>query len=120
MATVQITFTDNSDNEEKFTAYRSDSTAGTSPTGLTAEKVFDITWNTTTLVWDITSGAVDTASSGDAAVQVGSATTAPSNTGQVFIVTYTESNAGDYKYGVEAENAIGKSTLTVSSEITIT
>ena len=115
MATVHISFTDNSDNEEKFTIYRS--VDGGSVTGATSEVVAEVSYDAVASTWGVTSGAVD--SQNDA-----TGTTLPdgdpSDTGQNFVVTYTEGNAGVYFYGVEAENAIGKSAIkSASSAISI-
>lgn len=116
MATVQIAFTDNSDNEDFFTVYRSSN--GAAVTSVSAEAVATITWNSINSVWDIASGAVDTTTS---AAFVGAAPTADPSTTNSFTVQYEESNPGTYFYGVEAENGIGKSaTTSASGAITIT
>lgn len=115
MATVQISFTDNSDNEEKFTIYRS--VDGGSVTGATSEVVAEVAYDAVAATWGVTSGAVDTANDATGTTLPPSD---PSETGQDFVVTYTEGNAGTYFYGVEAENAIGKSAIkSASSAITI-
>lgn len=111
MATVQVTFTDASDNEDLFIVYRGD-TAGADPGTTTAEEVATITWDGST--WNVTSGAIDTASAGDAAL-TGTIPGDPSNTGQQFILRYTENTSGSFKYGVVAKNNIGPSAITVSS-----
>ena len=122
MATVQISFTDNSDNEEKFTIYRSVDNG--TVTGVTSEVVAVVAYDTGSSSWGVTSGdvALQSPNLGDATgttLPTG-ANVDPSNTGQDFVVTYTENNNGTYFYGVEAENAIGKSAIkTASSAITI-
>lgn len=116
MATVQISFQDASNNEDFFTIYRGDA-SGNAPTGTTAEVVATITWDGTSN-WVIADGALGNTSSAFVAGQV--TTNDPSNVGQSFGMQYTESNAGTYVYGVEAENSIGKSAITNSSSITIT
>lgn len=115
MATVQISFTDNSNNEEKFTVYRS--VDGGSVTGVTGEAVCEVAWNTGSNVWEVTSGAID---ANNDATGTTLPTTDPTTTGQSFVITYTEDNAGTYFYGVEAENNIGKSAIkSAPSSITI-
>ena len=115
MATVQISFTDNSDNEEKFSIYRSVDNGTVS--GASSELVAEVAWNSGTSTWEVTSGGIDT---NNDATGTTLPSTDPSNTGQNFVVTYTEGNAGTYFYGVEAENAIGKSAIkSATSAITI-
>jgi len=117
MATVQIAFTDNSDNEDLFTIYRSADGAAVTSVAAT-EAVATVTWNTTNSIWDIASGVVDSTAS---AAFVGAAPTADPSTTNSFTVQYEESNAGTYIYGVEAENGIGKSaTTSAAGAITIT
>ncbi len=113
MATVQISFTDNSDNEEEFTIYRS--VDGGTVTGVEAEVVAVVAYNFEGSQWEVTSGAVATDAVGTT-LPAGD----PSNTQQNFVVTYSEDNDGTYFYGVEAANAIGKSAIkTATSSITI-
>lgn len=116
MATVQISFTDNSDNETKFTVFRS--VDASEVTGIPAEKLATVEWDAGNSVWTYTAEAVDASSTG---AFVGAApATAPDATGQSFTLSYTEDNAGVYKFGVEAENAIGKSAITsTAAAITI-
>ena len=117
MATVQIAFTDNSDNEEEFNVYRSDSngTAAVDPTKLVA----NIAWDANASQWTYTSGAIDT--NNDGAFIAGQVVNQdPTNTNS-FTLQYTEDTAGVYKYGVNATNGIGASALTESAgSITIT
>ena len=120
MATVQISFTDNSDNETKFTVFRSD--AGADVSGGDSEKLATIEWDAGNSVWTYTREIVDTGANGqNNGAFVGAApTAAPSTVGQSFTLTYEENNAGAYKFGVEAENAIGKSAVTsTAAAITI-
>jgi hypothetical protein len=115
MATVQISFTDNSNNEEKFTVYRS--VDGGSVSGTTAEAVCEVSWNSATNVWEVSPGAID---ANNDATGTNLPTTDPTAEGQDFVITYTEDNAGTYFYGVEAENNIGKSAIkSAPSSITI-
>lgn len=118
MATVQIAFTDNSDNETKFTVFRS--VDGANVTGGAAEILAEIEWNGVD-TWAYAKGVVDTGGSNDGDFIAGQAVdVAPSTVGQSFTISYTEANAGAYFYGVEAENAIGKSAVTeTSAAITI-
>ena len=112
MATVKITFTDASDNEDEFIVYRGAST-GAQPTGVDAEAVATITWDGSS-TWNVTSGAIDTAGSADAAL-TGTIPGDPSTTGQEFILRYTEDTTGSWYYGVIAKNNIGPSAITPSS-----
>lgn len=112
MATVQISFTDNSDNEEKFTIYRSVDGAS-QVDGTTAQVVAEVAYDTDTSAWVVTNGALASDATGTT-LPTGE-NVDPSNTGQNFVVTYTEGNSGTYFYGVEAENAIGKSAIKSSS-----
>jgi hypothetical protein len=116
MATVQISFTDASDNEDEFIVYRGDNT-GANPGTTAAEEVATITWNSVTSTWDVTSGALDASST---AALNGTIPGDPSTAGQAFVLRYTESNTGSYKYGVVAKNNIGPSAITISgSAITV-
>ena len=117
MATVQISFTDNSDNETKFTVYRS-AAGALSVGGTAAEKLATIEWDGTATEWTYTPEVSDSGSNG---AFVGTApNTAPNAVGQSFTISYQEDNAGAYFFGVEAENAIGKSAVTsTASAITI-
>jgi hypothetical protein len=118
MATVQIAFTDNSDNETKFTVFRS--VNAQSVTGVPAEKLATLEWDAGNTVWTYTKEAVDTNGDNDGAFVGTAPNTAPNAVGQSFTISYTESTAGAYKFGVEAENAIGKSAVTeTSAAITI-
>lgn len=116
MATVQISFTDASNNEESFEVFRSDD-AGTS-TGIAAEKLATITWNSATTNWDYAQEVIDTAGSSDGALTT-PVTTPPTTVGQQFILRYTEGTSGTYKYAVLAKNAIGPSALVQSAAITV-
>ena len=115
MATVQIAFTDNSDNEDKFTVYRSDD--GQAVTSVASEAVGEIAWSAAASVWQITSGPVDGSNS---LAFVGAAPTADFTNNNSFTITYEESSTGTFTYGVEAENSIGKSATTSATPITIT
>lgn len=115
MATVQIAFTDNSDNEDNFNVYRSND--GAAVTSVAAELVATITWDSNANVWTIASGG--TLDPQNTVAFVGAAPTAdPTNTNS-FTITYEESDTGTFTYGVEAENNIGKSATTSASPITI-
>ena len=62
MATVQISFTDNSDNETKFTVFRS--VDASEVTGIPAEKLATVEWDAGNSVWTYTAEAVDASSTG--------------------------------------------------------
>lgn len=107
MATVQITFTDASTNEDAFNIYRSDD--GSSAVVDGAKLVSQLAWNGS--AWQASQGAL---SNGTASIQSGSSTASPSTQGQTFILQYTENDSGNFKYGVTATNAIGDSSITNS------
>ena len=118
MATVQVSFQDNSTNEDLFRVYRS--AAGQNPTGVASELVASITYNTVTSVWDYTKEVIDTAQLNDGVLTAPTSGAAPSTSGNTFTLRYSESNTGDFKYRVYANNAIGDSAPADSAAITLT
>jgi len=118
MATVQVSFQDDSTNEDLFRVYRS--AAGQSPTGGNSELLATITYNTGTSVWDYTREVIDTAQSNDGVLTAPTTGAAPSTSGNTFTLRYSESNTGDFIYRVYASNAIGDSAPADSAAITLT
>lgn len=112
MATVQITFTDDSNNEDSFSIYRS----GDGSNGVAVSddaKIATLSWSGS--AWTIANGSI----SSDSSIESGSATNDPSNRSQQFIVRYTENASGSYKYGVVATNAIGNSDITITNDTVV-
>lgn len=107
MATVQITFTDASTNEESFNIYRSNDGAPATVTG--SNLVSQLAWDGS--AWQASQGAL---SNNSVTIESGSSTASPSTPGQTFILRYNETNSGNFKYGVTAANAIGSSSITNS------
>jgi len=101
MAKVQISWRDNSDNEDSFKVYKSTSNPVTTSDALIAE----VTLSGGT--WSV---------SGSANVALTSTnTTNSATTGEYFVISYDESAAGVYYYGVAASNAVGDSLIVTST-----
>ena len=112
MATVQISFTDASNNEESFTIYRSDD--GVEPVVDASKTLATLTWDGTQ--WVITDGQV----ASGVTIEAGSSTLNPENIGQTFNISYDENNSGTYKYAIVATNQQGNSPTVISqSEVVI-
>lgn len=105
MATVQISFIDGSSNEDSFSIYRGDN-AGNNPVKNDANKVATLTWDGS--AWSIANGSLAT----DANIETLPDTLSRDEVGQQFVVKYSESGTGTFKYGVIASNAIGDSDMT--------
>lgn len=109
MATVQITFKDNADNETAFKIYR-----GTNATVTTADThILTMTWDAGNSLWTIDQEAASPAL--NANILTG-ATDDPSNTGNSFVIIYDEGAPGTYYYGVSASNIVGDSAVASSSQ----
>lgn len=104
MATVQITFTDASTNEDAFNIYRSDD--GVSAVVDGSKLVSQLAWDGS--AWQASQGAL---ANNTVSIQAGSSTASPSTPGQTFILRYNETDTGEFKYGVTASNAIGDSDI---------
>lgn len=108
MATVQISFQDNADNESSFRIYR-----GTNSTvAKTDEYIAEISLSGST--WSISgqSGSDHQLTS----TNTGDATT----TGETFTMAYTETTTGTYYYGICAHNSVGDSAVASSaSSVTV-
>lgn len=112
MATVQISFTDASNNETSFKVFRSDN--GGNAVNDDLKKVGDITYDGSD--WQIA------AANSFASVTLYSkpaSGSGPDAQGQQFSVRYEEGDSGDYKYGVVASNDIGDSDITESSVVSV-
>ena len=100
MATVQISFRDNADNETSFNIYQGTS----SPLSASSTKIAEVSLSGG--AWSVAEATTGSAPN----VTLTSTNTGNSATqGETFVVRYDESNAGLYYYGVSAENAVGAS-----------
>ena len=106
MAKIQISFTDNADNETAFKIYQSTSATIT---------------DTDTLIGTVTlSGSTWSVGGTGSNIALDSSNTGNSTTtGETFTVSYDESTPGTYYYGVSASNVVGDSGI-VESTGTIT
>lgn len=108
MAKIQISFQDNSDNEDEFRIYR----GGASPVTTSDTLVAELTHDGTN--WSIAGSA---GSNHEISQGVNNS---PSSSGDQYIVLYDEISAGDYYYGVLASNAVGDSAMSTSDQVSIT
>lgn len=104
MATVQISFTDASNNEDSFSIYRGDN-AGNNPVKDDANKVATLSWDGSN--WSIANGSL----ASDANIESYPDPLSRDEVGQQFAVRYSENSTGTFKYGVIASNAIGDSDM---------
>jgi hypothetical protein len=103
MATVQISFQDNANNEASFRIYRGASaTVTTSDTYIAEISLSSNTWSISGQ--NGTAHALTSSNTGDA-----------TTTGETFTMTYEEATGGDYYYGVCAHNSVGSSAVASSS-----
>ena len=111
MAVVQISWRDNSDNETSFKIYR----GTTSPLSASSDHIGNVVLNNG--VWEAEEGGLNTAPD----IALTSTNTGNSDTtSETFVVTYTESTANAFYYGVSASNAIGDSdVVTTSAALTV-
>jgi hypothetical protein len=112
MATVQISFRDNADNETSFKVYK-----GTSaPLSASSDQIIDITLSNGT--W---SASESSSGSAPNLTLTSTNTGNSSTTGETFVVRYDEGTAGSYYYGVSASNSIGDSdVVTTSAALNVT
>jgi hypothetical protein len=111
MATVQISFRDNADNETAFKIYK-----GTSaPLSASSTQIAEV--NLVSGAWTVS----ETTSGSAPSVSLQSTNTGNSATqGETFVVRYEEGTPGDYYYGVSASNDIGDSdVVTTGSALTV-
>jgi hypothetical protein len=107
MALVKVEWIDAADNETGFKVYRGTNSAVATSDVLIAEV-------------SLSSGNWTVTGQSGSSHQLTSVNTgASSATGETFTLTYEESNAGTYFYGVAATNSVGDSPIT-SSTITVT
>jgi hypothetical protein len=107
MAKIQISFQDNSDNEDEFRVYRGTATPVTTSDTLIA-----------TLSHDGTNWSIAGVGSNLEISQ--GANNDPATSGDTYVVLYDETTAGDYYYGVLASNAVGDSAVSTSGLVTVT
>lgn len=106
MATVQISFRDNADNETSFNIYKGTS----SPLSASSTKIAEISLsNGAWIVAEETTGSAPN-------ITLTSTNTGDSvTTGETFVVRYDEGTTGLYYYGVSAENAVGASDVVTTA-----
>ena len=110
MAVVQLSWRDNSDNETGFKIYKGTS----SPLSSSSDQIAEVSLNGGT--WVVAESA--TGSAPDVAIT--STNTGDSVTkDETFIITYTESVADTYYFGVSATNAIGDSDVVTTGSALI-
>jgi len=107
MAKIQISFQDNSDNEDEFRIYRGAATPVTTSDTLIGTLTHD------GAAWSIAGSGTN--------LEISQGTNnAPSSSGDTYIVLYDENSAGDYYYGVLASNAVGDSAISTSGQVSVT
>ena len=101
MAKVQISWRDNSDNEDGFKIYKATNNPVQSTDSLIATvELSGGTWGVTGSATNVALTSVNTTNSATA--------------GETFTLTYDESVANTYYYGVAAFNAVGDSIVVTS------
>jgi hypothetical protein len=111
MAIVQISWQDNANNETAFKVYK----GSTSPLSSASTHIANVTlsggaWSASeATTGSAPSVALTSTNSGDS-----------TTTGETFVLTYEESVAGNYFFGVSASNAVGDSdVVTTGSALSI-
>ena len=102
MAKVQISWRDNSDNEDSFKIFKSTNNPVTSTDALIAEVA-------------LSSGQWSVSGSASNVALTSSNTTNSATTGETFVISYDEDTANTYYYGVAASNAVGDSLVVTSA-----
>ena len=102
MAKVQISWRDNSDNEDSFKVYKSTNNPVEATDTLIAEVVLSGgVWNVSGIANNLALTSLNTTNS--------------TTTGETFTISYDEDAAGTYYYGVSASNAVGDSLVVTSA-----
>jgi len=109
MATVQITFQDNADNETAFKVYRGTGSTVTS----SDDHILTLNWNASSGSWDIDQVAASPALSAQIITGLNDL---PSNSGNSFVFIYDEAVTGTYYYGISASNVVGDSAIASSGQ----
>ena len=106
MAKIQISFQDNSDNEDEFKIYRGTAT----PVTTSDTQIAALTWDGSQWVFSgsATNGEVTQGVNID-----------PSQAGQQYVFLYDEGTPNTYYYGVSASNAVGDSAISTSGAVTV-
>lgn len=110
MAIVQISWQDNSDNETSFKIYK----GGATPLTDQSDQIATVALSGST--WGVSEFSVGSAPS---LTLTSSNTGSSSETGEAFVITYDEQNAGSYFYGVSASNSVGDSDVVTSAQLTV-
>ncbi len=106
MAKIQISFQDNSDNEDEFIIRKGTAT----PVTATDTQIASLSWDGTE--WQFTG----TASNGE--ITQGN-NVDPTQSGQQYVFLYDETTADTYYYGVSAKNGVGESGISTSGAVTV-
>lgn len=106
MAKIQISFQDNSDNEDYFNIYRGTAT----PVTASDTKIAQLTWDGSQ--WAFTGSATN----GEVTQGVN---IDPSQAGQQYVFLYDEGTPDTYYYGVSAQNAVGESAISTSGAVIV-
>ena len=111
MATVQISFRDNADNETEFKVYRGTSAPlSSASTQIASVALSGGAWAVTSINSEAHNVEITSTNTGDSVTS-----------GETFVIKYDELVAGDYYYGISASNAIGDSdVVTTATTLTIT
>jgi len=107
MAKIQISFQDNSDNEDEFIIRK----GTTTPIQASDTQIANLSWDGT--AWAFTG----TASNGELTQGIN---VDPSQSGQQYVFLYDETVADTYYYGVSAKNGVGESGISTSGAVTVT
>jgi hypothetical protein len=104
---IQLTWTDEADNETTHSVYRGSDLNMTSASGTF---LFKIDWDGTS--WNIDSASQDSSINSIQVLQDGGA---PTTVSQDFQVEFVDTVLGEHYYGVSASNATGASDVVPSS-----
>ena len=106
MAIIQISFQDNANNETAFKVYKGTST----PLNQSSTQIAQV---------DLQNGvwvASETSTGSAPQLALTSTNTGDSVTnGETFVLTYEESNIGNFYFGVSASNSVGDSDIVTTS-----
>ena len=110
MAVVQISWKDNANNETEFKIYKGTA----SPLSSSSTQIASVTLSGNSWV------AAEFSTGSAPSLALTSSNTADSTTtNETFIITYDESNANTYFYGVAASNSVGDSDVVTSSSLVV-
>jgi hypothetical protein len=110
MAVVQLSWQDNANNETHFKIYQDT----TSPISASSTQIAEV--RLVSGIW--VASETTTGSAPNISLDSTNSTDA-TEVGETFVVTFEESVAGDYYFGVSAGNSVGDSDIVTSSQLTI-